>query len=162
MHATYDLVGLGRAVYASGVQAFGLPIFVWTAVAALLAMQETPQRPTFRTSTELVSIDVNVVDRDGGPVDGLGAEQFEVFVDGKRRPVSQLEFVRTNRTATSSSGPAAENPYSGGRVVVLAVDEGSFPMSAQAAAREAATRVLNSLSPEDFIGLVTFPGRTAI
>ena len=96
-----------------------LPLFVWLVTLA----QAPDQRPTFRTSTELVSIDVQVVDREGGPVEGLRPDQFEVFVDGKRRPVSQLEFVRANRVVTATAGSAADNPYAGGRVVVLVNDE---------------------------------------
>lgn len=141
---------------------WGLPIAVWTVVAALLAWQGTEQRPTFRTATELVLIDVSVVDRDGGPVDALRSEQFEVFVDGRRRPVTQLEFVRSNNASASIRPSSAENPYAGGRVIVLTVDQGSFPMAAQASAREAATRVLTSLSPEDAVGLVSFPSGVAI
>lgn len=120
------------------------------------------QRPTFRTATELVSIDVQVVDRDGSPLDGLRPDQFEVFIDGRRRPLAHMEFVRSNAAPVTSATGSAGNPFPGGRVVVLAVDQGSFPMAARQPAREAARLVLNSVSPDDYLGIVTFPGGTAV
>lgn len=124
------------------------------------APRQAAQQPTFRTSTELVSIEAQVVDRDGIPVDGLRAEQFEVFIDGRRRQLAHAEFVRSN--AASMLTAQADSPFRGGRVIVLAIDQGSFPMAAQAAAREAASRVLNGASPEDYLGLVSFPNGVAL
>jgi VWFA-related protein len=120
------------------------------------------QRPTFRTSTELVSIEAQVIDRDGAPVERLTADNFEVFLDGRRRPLAHVQFLRSNAAVTATASGSPENPFPGGRVVVLAVDQGSFPMAAQASAREAAAVVMNSLSPEDYVGIVTFPAGAAV
>jgi VWFA-related protein len=138
----------------------------WTILLALaLAFLDAKeqQTPTFRSSTELVRIDAHVVSRDGSPIEGLRAEQFEVFVDGRRRPVSFVEFIRSEATATGMGDAASPPPGSnGGRLVVLAVDQGSFPVSGQSAAREAATRVLDAVSPQDQVGFVAFPGSNAL
>ena len=40
------------------------------------------QRPTFRAETELVNLNVTVVGPNAQPVEGLTADQFEVFEDG--------------------------------------------------------------------------------
>ncbi len=45
---------------------------------------------------------------------------------------------------------------------MLAVDEVSFPVTAQESAREAVTRVVHRVSPGDYLGMVTFPGNTEI
>ena len=45
---------------------------------------------------------------------------------------------------------------------MLAVDEVSFPVTAQESAREAVTRVVDRVSPGDYLGMVTFPGNTEI
>lgn len=132
-----------------------------------LALDHEPrqQPPTFRASTELVRIDTQVVARDGTPIEGLKADQFEVFIDGRRRPVSLVEFVRVTdlpRADAVQMATPGTLSFPGGRVVVLAIDQGSFPVSGQASAREAATRVLDSVAPGDYLGLVAVPGSVAL
>ncbi|MDQ3649011.1 MAG: hypothetical protein M3458_01780, partial [Acidobacteriota bacterium] len=48
-----------------------------------------------RVATSLVQADVTVVDRDGGFVDGLQPEQFELKVDGKVQPIDFFERLIT-------------------------------------------------------------------
>jgi hypothetical protein len=43
---------------------------------------QVPQA-TFRSRTDLVPVDVSVLDRDRRPVPGLTPEDFKLFVDGK-------------------------------------------------------------------------------
>ena len=45
------------------------------------ATAQDPQRPVFRTRTRLVRVDA-YPSRDGRNIDGLAAEDFEVFEDG--------------------------------------------------------------------------------
>jgi VWFA-related protein len=127
--------------------------------------QDPPQqRPTFRAATDVVLIDAHVVARDGTPVQGLAPDQFEVFIDGRRRPVLSAEFVRAGDVPASAAGqpaPPGSLPTDG-RVIVLGIDQASFPASAQASAREAATRVLDRVAAEDYLGMIAFPGPVAI
>jgi len=54
-------------------------------VAVLLALwqaQAIAQQPTFRSATELVSLNVSVSGEDAKPVSGLTVDQFQVFEDG--------------------------------------------------------------------------------
>jgi len=44
---------------------------------------EPVQGPTFRTGIDLIAVDVAVVDRNGRPVEDLGAAEFSVKVDGE-------------------------------------------------------------------------------
>jgi hypothetical protein len=44
------------------------------------------QQPTFRAATDVVVIDAQVVAKDSTPIAGLKADQFEVFIDGRKRP----------------------------------------------------------------------------
>ncbi len=53
-------------------------------------------RQVIRSSTDLISIDVQVVDREGNPITGLTRDQFSVEIEGKPRPVSVLDFVRAD------------------------------------------------------------------
>ena len=74
------------------------------------------QQPTFRSGAELVRIEAHVVARDGTPIERLRPDQFEVFGDGRRRPVTMAEFVRasadkgaeTAAATTASPFPAAD------------------------------------------------------
>lgn len=117
------------------------------------------QTPTFRAGTDLVLIDTRVVGRDGTPIAGLKPDQFEVFIDGRRRPVVAAEFVRASDAAAPSGGATADATAPGGepQLVVLAVDEGSFPATARASAREAATRVVDRAATDVYVGMIAFP-----
>src|SRR3990172_9577600 len=122
---------------------------ILTSALALTLQQNPQQLPTFRTSTELVLIDTQVVARDGTPVQGMKANQFEVFIDGRKRPVVSVELVRaTTAAAAAPESAAAVAPGAPplGRTIVLAVDQGSFPVTAQEAAREAARRVVDRVA----------------
>ncbi|HLL76880.1 MAG TPA: hypothetical protein VK421_16620, partial [Pyrinomonadaceae bacterium] len=112
------------------------------AVAARL-QQPQPQQPrpeesdeVVRVTTELVQTDVTVIDRDGNFVDGLKADQFELKVDGKPRPVlffervaagtrdetAQLAAARGARGAGGASAAGAV-PLDRGRVIIVFVDD---------------------------------------
>jgi Ca-activated chloride channel family protein len=45
------------------------------------------QQPTFRSATELVSLNVSVTGQDAKPVPGLAADQFQIFEDGVKQEV---------------------------------------------------------------------------
>jgi VWFA-related protein len=115
------------------------------------------QTPTFKAGTDLILIDTRVAGRDGTPVTGLKPEQFEVFIDGRRRSVASLDFVRAD--AAASAGTATGDAAAGAdpRIVVIAMDEGSFPGTARAAAREAATRVVDRVANDVYLGMIGFP-----
>jgi hypothetical protein len=63
-------------------------VFVPTACVILslgvvAAAPQTPQqKPTFRSSVDVVHLDVSVLDRDRKPVRGLTAKDFTVYDDG--------------------------------------------------------------------------------
>jgi VWFA-related protein len=136
------------------------------------ASPQTAQAPVFRSGIELVSIDVSVVDKSGNPIRQLRPDQFDVTVDGKPRRVVTAEFVdfvpAPPVSAASAAVPGIPAPaYSSndspaasaqaGRLVIIAVDQGSFrPFGARAAA-EAARRFIDRLQPQDRLGLVAFP-----
>ena len=83
---------------------------------------------TFRAATNLVEVDVVVLDKDGRFVPGLTAEDLDVFEDGKRQTVQQFYLV-TNAQAGGSTRdetaprPAATDPR-GRRIFVFMFDEG--------------------------------------
>ena len=64
----------------------------WCAAAALAPMAAAGQTATFRVDVKLVNVFVNVTDRNGALVGGLGKEDFAVFEDG--RPQQSALFER--------------------------------------------------------------------
>ena len=91
-----------------------------------LGLAALSQQPTFRGGTERILIDVNVVARkDGTPIEGLKADQFDVSIDGRKRPIASIEFAGP-ASASSAAGTATGSgaaPARDGRIIMLAVDQ---------------------------------------
>jgi VWFA-related protein len=127
-----------------------------------LAQQE---RPVFRAGTDLVVVDVQVVDRKGQPILGLAPADFEVRIDRQPRRVASVELVRfdqatpdaTPPVSAAASAPSAQVRYEDGRNFVLAIDESSFHPLHAMAAREAVRRFVRRLNPADRVGLYKYP-----
>ena len=74
-------------------------------LVALFALAAVPgQQQTFRSGTDVVLIDVEVLTKDGLPIEGLKSDQFEVFIDGRRRTILSSEFLRESTTMVKASG----------------------------------------------------------
>ncbi|MCX6539848.1 MAG: VWA domain-containing protein [Acidobacteria bacterium] len=128
------------------------------------------QTPVFKSGVELVAVDVSVVDRNGQPVKGLRPDQFEVTLDGKPRRVASaefMEFVTAGKSAAAAEAPArrvyssnedaAGQPVAPGRLIYLAVDQGSFRTIGAHGAMEAARKFIDRLQRSDRVGLIAFP-----
>ena len=77
--------------------------------------------PTFRSSLDVIAVDVQVVDRSGVPVAGLGPEKFDVTINGRRRRVLSAELIEsrsanetTLRNASRASGEGPRRKNEGG------------------------------------------------
>jgi len=142
--------------------------FVTVAVALVADASGQQQAPAFRAGTDVVVIDTQVVTREGAPIEGLRRDQFEVFIDGRKRPIQSVEFIRAAVTTpvpgkSAPAVPASSTPVTGdGRIVMIAIDQASFPSSANWSAREAAQRVTASALPEDRVGMMTLPGQVRV
>ena len=140
----------------------GCPLFL----AAALGL--TPQQPQFKSSVERVLIDVQVVDRQGQPIENLGPGDFEVRLNRDPRPIASVEFLRAASAATPAGGSvagsqgfvaahAANGAAPGGRDFILGIDESSFrPADAQAVVH-AAQGFIERLAENDRVGLFTYP-----
>ncbi len=144
----------------------------WLLVAGAGLLAQDAQ-PTFRAGVDLIPVDVQVVGRDGGPIVGLDATQFDVTVGGKKRRVVSADFVDYRTTlartpsATSSSvpSPAAESPTTqpgAPRIFVLAVDATTLDAGVTASLLRGATEFIGKLSPRDEVGLLTYPTGPAV
>src|SRR3954462_12403117 len=118
--------------------------------------------PTFRSSLDLIAIDVQVIDREGVPVTGLGPDKFEVTINGKRRRVISADLVESRSAMTLS--PAERAAATGPtiipmlpRVVVIAIDCLSFDASASRHVLATARDFIDRLPATDEVGLFAYP-----
>jgi VWFA-related protein len=130
---------------------------------AMLAASQEPQPPraTFKSTVDLVPVDVSVVDRNGRPVPDLTAQDFTLSVDGKPRKIASAEFISI--AATPEAVPARTVEYSsnagaaGGRLIMLVVDAESIGPGRGKTALQAARRFIGTLNRADRIALVVLP-----
>ncbi len=134
----------------------------------MIAAQELPLAPQiFQSRTDVVSVDVTVLDKDRHPVRGLAAGDFTVFEDGKQRPLvaftpvdlppridSHAEAAWTRDVARDvTSNAVAEQ----GRLVVIVFDW-SIRFEDQASARRIGRAAIEQLGPND-LGALVFTSR---
>jgi VWFA-related protein len=74
-------------------------------VVSLAASQQV-----FRSSTELVEVDVVVLDSTGRLVRGLTAADFELYDEGKRQEVSTFSFVEVDPAVVDAGGTVLAEP----------------------------------------------------
>src|SRR5262245_17635139 len=104
-----------------GRLASGVGIILLTAWAGA---QQPPQTPVFRSSVEVTSVDVGVVDSRGRPVMDLRPDDFTVQVDGAPRRVVSAEWVSLVSAAkpdapTPPPGYSSNENSTGGRLIMI-------------------------------------------
>jgi VWFA-related protein len=127
--------------------------------ASARAQQPAAQIPSFRASVEVTSLDVSVVDDHGKPILDLKPEDFNIRVDGKDRKVVSSEWVRMT---ADSAEPLPEAPpagfstnarATGGRLVVIAIDQPNIRFGGALAITRAAGTFVDHLQPSDRIAV---------
>jgi hypothetical protein len=75
-----------------------------------VAQQQTSSSSAFRESASvtIVELPVNVIGKDGKPVAGLTAADFELLDDGKKQPINGVDVIDLARLAASPSGPTTQ------------------------------------------------------
>jgi VWFA-related protein len=127
------------------------------------------QDPVFRAGVELVTLDVTALDGNGRQVMDLTAAEFQVEIDGNRRQVSTVEYVRsvdplrtigtphkvvvTDETFSSSNAKGAPR----GRLIVLLIDQGNIRTGAARSSMYSAKRFVDTLTPEDRVAVIAVP-----
>jgi len=128
------------------------------------AAPQTPQlpRPAFETETEIVLIDVNVVDREARPVPTLTAADFDLQVNGQPRPIQSVQFISTVPTNVTPATPreaavSANDTATTGRLLLFVVDEGNLRISSSRSVLRTARSLFERLAPGDLVGLARLP-----
>lgn len=144
---------------------------VIAAVLAFAPVGAFPQQPSppadvpiFRSGVDLVTVDAAVLDDDGKPVEGLAAEDFELRVDGRPRPVVAAQFVSAAADSRSQldAGPRpthyTTNEFAPrGRLILFVVDQEHIRSVEGLPALRAAARFLDTLKPEDQVAVTGIP-----
>ena len=112
----------------------------------------------------VIEIPVNVVDKDGRPVTGLAAADFELTDDGKKQEIASVEAIDLNRTVTASpAAPAAADPFpqapppAARRHWLLVFDFSYSSLNGLLRAREGARNfVQSSMKEQDLASVATF------
>ena len=139
-------------------------------VAGAAAMRQAPDQapPAFRTATDLVQVDVSVLDGKRVPVKGLSAANFSVLENGVARPVEAFTAIDLPDRAVAqgaawtrdiprdvATNNAGEDE---GRIIVILMDR-TIPMGAPVAtARKIAAAAVEALGPRDLAALVSTSG----
>ena len=127
---------------------------------------QTGQTPVFRTSVDLVHLDVSVLDKDRKPVRGLTEKDFTVVEDGKPQSIVAFSAVDvpenppkpaawSYRVANDvQTNEGIEDPE--GRLFVVLMDDAMIPMHAPslATARDVAKKFIERVTPSDRVAVV--------
>jgi VWFA-related protein len=137
------------------------------AIATVSAQQS--QTPTFRTRTELVQVDVVVVDAQGNHVRGLRPEDFELFDRGKVQKVAAFDEVSHARDEDAidfSATPAgwrldvaSNEGMQASRLVVLVIDDLHIYRRRTERVRELAREIITTLGPDATMALLFTSGK---
>jgi len=85
----------------------GIAILAASLSLPLAASQPPTQPPTFRSTTDIVEVDVVVQDKTGQFVGDLGPEDFEVREEGDSQKIDLFYLVRDNSIATAREAATA-------------------------------------------------------
>lgn len=123
-----------------------------------------PTPPQFRTSVEIVHLDVSVLDRQRRPVRGLKPEDFTVFEDGKPQSIAVFQAVDLPDPEPPSAAWMREVAHDvksntdvqERRLFLLIMDDATIQASPRAitAARDIARKVIDGLGPSDLAAVV--------
>jgi len=142
----------------------GVVLAVLVSTTGTRVSAQDPQTPVFRSSVDLLEVDVNIVDNTGRPIPNLQAADFSVTVDGKTRPVVTSEYVRDDAAAAAGAAAVRDDPYIAtntdrprGRLIMLVVDQNNITSGR---ARDLVTSVrafVTQLPAADRVALLAIP-----
>ena len=105
-------------------------------------------------------MDVNVLDKNGRPVEDLKTDDFTLTVDGKSRRIASAEFISVTRAIDSDrqSPTSTARMPAAGRLVMIVIDWGNIAIGRGGPAIEAAKRFVASLNRSDRVARASIPG----
>jgi len=129
------------------------------AASPSITAAQDQQTPVFRSSVEVTTVDVGIVDRDGKPISDLKPSDFTVQIDGDQRRVLTAQWISLV-TPPKPEGPPPPPGYStnegltGGRLILIVVDQPNIRFGGAIALRRAVNGFIDRLQPSDRIAAV--------
>jgi VWFA-related protein len=116
-----------------------------------------PATPRFETAVTLVTLPVFVTGKDGKPVPGLTAADFEVTDDGKPAVVAAVQEVDASEPQPASDSPSPSVQATARRQFLFLFDLSFSNPAGIVRARDAALKFAREgLAPSDLAGVATF------
>lgn len=147
-----------------GVAAFCVAVVAACGLVVFAQQAPTPVPPQFRATTEIVHLDVSVLDKKTRrPIQGLTAADFTILEDGTPQPVVAFSAVDvpppvapTARWMREVPVDVATNQYDGRRLVTIVVDDATVGgvLATRKSALAAAHKVVDDLGPTDVAAVV--------
>src|SRR5215471_6804942 len=124
------------------------------------AEQQTSSSGAFHetAAVHVVEIPVNVVGKDGKPVSGLTAADFELYDDGKKQAITGMDVIDLSRPVAPSAGAALAAPVESAarRHWLIIFDLSYTSLSGLLRAREGAREfVTKAMRPTDLASVAT-------
>ena len=124
----------------------------------------TPQQPTFRARVDSVSVDVQVTDKSGKPVDDLTADDFEIKESGKVQTVDTFKLIKIDdnpdagppREILSFEAQAREAARDDTRLIVIFLDDYHTRRGNSMRVKGQLARWISSLNDHDLVA-VAYP-----
>jgi VWFA-related protein len=149
-------------------------MLLWVGSGALLVTAQGPPaqapQPRFRARTDLVQVDVSVLDKQRRAVRGLTAADFTLLVDGKPREIQAFTEVNLPERVTAQLAVWDRDVPSDvvtnrvvdeeGRIVIILLDR-TIPVGQPTiTAKRIAAAVVEQLGPGDLAAIVSTSGGT--
>ncbi|MES1242047.1 MAG: VWA domain-containing protein [Acidobacteriota bacterium] len=138
--------------------AFGIPILLTAALAVPPVHAQKNQGFSETTEVVAVEVPVQVLGKDGEPVRGLTADDFQVFEGRRAMPITGFEVVDLQVPATAAR--AAAVPAAARRHFLLLFDLSFSEPRSIVKAREAARKLILGLHSSDVIAVASYHAAT--
>jgi len=124
----------------------------WSTTSGQTTPPKKPQDDVVRVYTELVQTDVMVFDKQGKFVNGLTADNFELRIDGKPRPIQSFEQITAGSDEESQLAAARgattlnlkrPQPLDRGRIVFFYLDDLHMDLAGLQAAKKVISSFIN-------------------
>ncbi len=141
-------------------QAFGISILLAAALTVPAPSRAQGKSPGFAETTEVVAVEVpvQVLGKDGEPVRGLEAADFEVYEGRRKMPITGFEVVDLAVPATAARAAAVS--AAARRHFLLLFDLSFSEPKSIVKGREAARKLVLGLHSSDVVAVATYHSAT--
>jgi VWFA-related protein len=136
---------------------FGMVVSVSLFLAVDLSAAVKQRAPVRETAEAvLVEVPVRVTDRNGTPIRGLEAKDFDLFDNGRRQAILGMDAIDLAHKNRESVAPEPLSPAARRHFLLLFDCSFAHPKSIITAQRAAKEFVLSGINDDDFVAVATY------